>query len=191
MSLWDTVKDTVGKAAPLLGTALGGPAGGAVAGLVADALGVENKPDAIQKAMESDPQAAIKLKRLQNEHRRELQRMSLEAETARLTEINKTMRAETQTDDAYVRRWRPTFGYAVCLTWVCQGLGLTYAIIAQPENAGDIIKAVGSLGMMWSVALGILGVNVSARSRDKRVRSGQDGRGVFEKLADQIGGRDG
>lgn len=188
---WDGVKETVAKAAPLLGSALGGPAGGAVGGLIASALGVEDKPDAIAKALESDPDAIIKLQELQKTHQRELERMHLEAETTRLSEINQTMRAEATANDGYVRRWRPTFGYMVALTWLVQSVAIAWTMVAEPTEAANLINAVTALTPMWGIALSILGINITSRSRDKRVAKGQDGRGLLEKLTDGIGSKSG
>lgn len=186
---WDGVKNTVAKAAPLLGSALGGPAGGAVGGLIASALGVEEKPDAIAKALENDPEAIIKLQELQKTHQRDLERMHLEAETARLSEINQTMRAEATANDGYVRRWRPTFGYMVALTWLVQSVAIAWAMVAEPAEAANLINAVTALTPMWGIALSILGINITSRSRDKRVAKGQDGRGLLEKLTEGLGGK--
>ena len=81
---WDSIKNVVGKAAPLLGTVIGGPGGAIVGALIADALGVDNTPDAVSAALKSDPQAAIKLQELQNTHKEKLQRMGLETLEAEL-----------------------------------------------------------------------------------------------------------
>ncbi|WP_036204711.1 3TM-type holin [Marinobacter sp. MCTG268] len=186
---WDSVKDTVAAAAPLLGGALGGPAGGAIGGLIASALGVENKPDAVAQALKTDPQAAFKLQELERTHQRELERMHLEAETARLSEINQTMRAEASANDGYVRRWRPTFGYMVALTWMIQSIAIAWAMVAEPEEAANLINAVTALTPMWGIALSILGINITSRSRDKRVKQGQDGRGLLDKLTDALGNK--
>lgn len=66
---WKNISKIVGKAAPLLGTALGGPAGAAIGSMVANALGVENTPDAVAEAVKNNPEAVLKLKEfeLQNE----------------------------------------------------------------------------------------------------------------------------
>lgn len=186
---WDSVKDTVAAAAPLLGGALGGPAGGAIGGLIASALGVENKPDAVAQALKTDPQAALKLQELERTHQRELERMHLEAETARLSEINQTMRTEASANDGYVRRWRPTFGYMVALTWMIQSIAIAWAMVAEPEEAANLINAVTALTPMWGIALSILGINITSRSRDKRVNQGQDGRGLLDKLTDALGNK--
>lgn len=185
---WDGVKEVIGKAAPLLGSALG-PGGAAAGALVAGLFGVENTPDAIGQAIQADPQALVKLKQLEEENKHELRKMVIEAETARLAEINKTMRAEATAQDGYVRRWRPTFGYMVAITWFIQSVAIAWAMVAKPENAADLINAVTALTPMWGIALSILGINITSRSRDKRVQSGQDGRGFLEKLTDALGSK--
>lgn len=96
---------------------------------------------------------------------------SNETRTA-IMQINETFRSEVRSEDAYVRRWRPTFGYAVALTWVMQVGALVYAIVRHPEQAGTIIAAMASLSFIWGIALSILGVSVVRRSRDKQLAAG-------------------
>lgn len=92
---WNDIKDQVGKFAPLLGGALGGPGGAAIGALVAKGLGVENNPVAVMDAIKSDPNAAIKLQQIQNEneqHIREYLWKTLDIELkdkANAREINK------------------------------------------------------------------------------------------------------
>jgi len=64
---WSDLKPIVAKAAPVLGTLIGGPAGAAVGGIVAAALGVEATPDNVAAALQRDPDAAIKLAQIQSE----------------------------------------------------------------------------------------------------------------------------
>ena len=75
---WKKVAGLVGQAAPILGTALGGPMGGAAGSLVASVLGVDNTPDAVAQAIKQDPQAAIKIKQLELEHSTELARIAFQ-----------------------------------------------------------------------------------------------------------------
>lgn len=65
--MWDSVKEFLGTVAPAVGTALGGPAGGAVGALIASALGVDNDAQAVTNALKSDPSLAIKVKELENQ----------------------------------------------------------------------------------------------------------------------------
>jgi hypothetical protein len=62
---WKNISEMVGKAAPMLGTAIGGPAGAALGSLVANVLGVDNTPEAVAEAIRNDPDALLKLKQLE------------------------------------------------------------------------------------------------------------------------------
>ncbi|MFY3705098.1 hypothetical protein [Achromobacter dolens] len=81
---WKDLAGVVSKAAPVLGGILGGPAGVAVGGLVATALGTDASPDSVSAAILRDPQAAIKLKELETNSRVQLQQLAVTAEQNRL-----------------------------------------------------------------------------------------------------------
>lgn len=181
MGMWDSIKNTVAGAAPLLGSALGGPAGGAVGSLIANALGVEENPDAVQKAMQSDPEAAAKLQALQNEHQRELRRMVLEAETARLGEINETYRKEIGSEDAFVRRARPMFLYVVAFSVAVEVLIAVY-VIAVGASLSDLATLYQALSIPQGIAAGMCGVYLKQRSNDKMVKAGMQPKGLLEGL---------
>ncbi|MEI6986834.1 MAG: 3TM-type holin [Rhodospirillaceae bacterium] len=89
-----------------------------------------------------------------------------------LREINQTIRTEVVSEDAYVRRMRPTFGYIMAMTWFAQMGGLAYVIVTNPAQAGTVVNAMASLGTIWSVGLGVLGIYVYKRSDDKRLGPG-------------------
>lgn len=84
-----------------------------------------------------------------------------------ISEVNSTIRKETESDDKYVRRWRPTFGYSVSIAWVITMMSVAYTIIDNPTNAPMIISALVNTSPLWAVALGVLGVSVVKRSQDK------------------------
>lgn len=65
--------------APLLGTAIGGPAGGAIASIIASEFGgnVDDTPDLIQKII-SDPNAAAKILEIQNNAKVQLQQIAMQ-----------------------------------------------------------------------------------------------------------------
>ena len=63
--MWDKIRELIGDAAPVVGTLLGGPAGTAVGGLVAKALGVDNTPEAIEEVLKNNPDALVKIKELE------------------------------------------------------------------------------------------------------------------------------
>lgn len=84
-----------------------------------------------------------------------------------ISEVNSTIRKETESDDKYVRRWRPTFGYSVAFAWIFTMTAIAYTIIDNPTNAPMIITALVNTSPLWAVALGVLGISVVKRSHDK------------------------
>lgn len=57
----------VSKFAPAIGTALGGPLGGLAVSAIAEKLGVADSIAEVTKAIQTDPESAIKLQQLENE----------------------------------------------------------------------------------------------------------------------------
>ena len=112
-----------------------------------------------------------------NRHVEAALRMRLEHEQSLVHEVNRSLRAEVASEDKYVRRWRPTFGYAVALAWTVQTGALTWAIVATPERAGEILSGLAELSIIWGVALSVLGVGVVKRSHDKATLSGRESSG--------------
>jgi len=137
-----------------------------VVGVARTVTGKTGGEDALA-AIKADPALALQLQQAWLAHEVELSR----EETRQLAEINATMRAESASDDRYVRRWRPTFGYAVALTWTATMLAVSWAVIAEPAQAPNIIAALVNTSPIWGIALGVLGVAVVKRSHDKTLHS--------------------
>ncbi len=140
-----------------------------VIGLAKTVTGKDSGDDALD-AIKADPALALQLQQAWMAHDLAL----FQEETRQLAEINATMRAEAASSDGYVRRWRPTFGYAVALTWTATMGAVAWAIIAQPAQAPTIITALGNTSAIWGIALAVLGVSVVKRSHDKGVAAGQE-----------------
>lgn len=64
---WEDIAELVGGVAPIVGTALGGPAGTAIGTIIANALGVDDNPDAVSAAIKADPTLVVKIKELEFE----------------------------------------------------------------------------------------------------------------------------
>ncbi len=70
-------------------------------------------------------------------------------------------------------------------------VAIGYAI-SKPAEAGTIINAIGTLmgamTVMWTLALSVLGINVTSRSKDKQVSAGQEpAGGLMAALAKRLG----
>ena len=100
-----------------------------------------------------------------------------------------------------MRRWRPTWGYFTAGAWALQSiaiLALSGGAIAATlkgesvaANAllGAAAELLSALTVQWSVALAVLGVNVSKRSQDKAAQAGQaPAPGILGAIVNRIAG---
>lgn len=85
-----------------------------------------------------------------------------------ISEVNQSLRSETASEDKYVRRMRPTFGYIMAFTWAAQMLAIAFVILETPEKANNVISAMSNLDTVWTVGLSVLGIYVYKRSSDKK-----------------------
>ncbi len=115
---WKDLASSIGKFAPLIGTVIGGPAGAAVGALVSASLGTSNDPSAVQQALVSNPEVAVKLAQLEADQRVHLQTLAvtaeqnrLVAETSQLGAVNTTMQAEAVAEHWPTYSWRPFIGF--------------------------------------------------------------------------------
>ena len=183
-----TIALTAAQFVPGLLRLLKGEHAGEVAQKVVDAAGVITGI--------ADPGKAIETVQANAELQLKLQQAlapvliaQYEAETRQLEAVNQTMRAELASEDKYVKRWRPTLGYAVTVTWFLQMGALSVIIVLKPDKAAEIITAMGSLAVMWGFALSVLGVSVAARSKDKQLVAGQTPEpGILGALAQRLAG---
>ena len=77
-----------------------------------------------------------------NRHIEHMAELSAETDQTWLEQVNRTIRAEAQSDDPYVRRMRPTFGYIMALTWAAQMGAIAYVVAVEPEKAAPVIAAL-------------------------------------------------
>lgn len=106
-----------------------------------------------------------------NRHAESMAMLQAEEVKAAYTQVNESLRAEVASDDAYVRRMRPTFGYLMALTWTAQMLALAYVMTFRTEQAYIVLGAMDSLAAIWAMGLSVLGIYVYKRSEDKKISS--------------------
>lgn len=150
--------------------------------IVGGALGVLDHPaaktavqalDKVESAMKSGQITSEQLAEA-NRHSEKMAEMEIENYQENLSEINKSLRAEIASEDKYVRRMRPTFGYLMAFTWAAQMFGIAYVIIFDTDKAGVVMAAMGNLSAIWAVGLSVLGMYVYKRSEDKRGNTMRD-----------------
>lgn len=191
---WSKVGQTVGKALPVVGTLLAGPQGAAIGGLVSQWLGVENTPEAVDQALQSDPAAIERLRTKALENEAALNALHFETLQTQIKETGATARAEVESSDPYVRRARPGFIYAMKWAWLVQvGTSMAAALVviladafSDKVDAAKVLEALaglqGDMAVAWGFALSVIGMYNVKRSHDKQVLAGQQPTGLLQSF---------
>ena len=80
----DTLIGLVKNAAPAVATALGGPMAGKAVSMISEMLGVDDNVDAVTKALQADPNLALKLREIDL---KELEVHAKDRDSARIREV--------------------------------------------------------------------------------------------------------
>jgi len=145
---WTKVVDLVKTSAPILGTVIGGPAGGAIGGLasgaislVASAFGVEDveNPEVIYNAIKADPDAIVKLKQIELENKVELAKLALQSnqsyildtQNARGREVELTKATGKKEINLYVLAWLVVSGFFLLTT--------ALVFITLPKDSSGVV----------------------------------------------------
>lgn len=115
----------VSKGAPIIGSLIGGPAGGAAGtalAMLAKVFGGDpDKPEEILQAIQQDPEAMIKLREIEARHEEELTKLALQSEIAHLQDRQSAREREVQITKAtgkkdynlYVTAWAVLIGFFI------------------------------------------------------------------------------
>lgn len=202
MSFWKDLGKKVAGSAPLLGSALGGPAGGALGTLIAGAFGGDpDDPEQLLQKVSADPQAAVKLREIELAHKERLEEIAmqravnLEAEdTKRIQAVNETMRGEAKSEHWAQWAWRPTCGFALALGFILLICLVGWAsVLAINENRhelfGVIPQIVGAFTTLFGAMAAVVGVTAWHRGQEKRIKAGDDPRSqLVHGLVKKLGG---
>lgn len=153
-----------------------------VVGIARDVTG-EKDPAKLEAALAAQPELVLKFQEATLAYKVEV----LREETKQLEAVNETIRAEVASDDKYVRRMRPTFGYIMAATWLAQMMAVAYVIAFDTENVGKVLVGISQLSTIWTVGLAVLGIYVYKRSSEKMGVTG----GPVEAISKLLGGKHG
>ena len=150
--------------------------------ILSDALGKINSPvgknaaDALGKitgAIQTGEISAEKIAEA-NRHAEKMAELEIQQHQTILSETGQSLRAEIASDDKFVRRMRPTFGYFMAVTWAAQMLAIAYVIVFHTEKSAFVLNAMGNLSVIWGMGLSVLGIYVYKRSEEKKSSSGPE-----------------
>jgi hypothetical protein len=180
--------------APTIARWLGGDKAGDVAqkvvGMAQSLTGKAEPQDAISTLLASDSARAQFIAAW-----KDIELGLYEAETERLKEVNKTIRAEVASSDPFVRRARSSFLWAMSFAWVVEGMTIGGSIVwvtfARPELATEVLSGLKALmeamAEHWLYAMAVSGVAVWSRSVDKKTAMQEPG--LIGRLAGAIRGK--
>jgi hypothetical protein len=139
--------------------------------ILSEALGKVDDPK-IQEAAKAIGNLTLNERQIAeaNRHTEAMAELEVRDRSSALAQVNETIRKEAESNDQYVRRMRPTFGYLMAFTWAAQMFGLAYTIFATPEQAGLVMEGMSHLTGIWGIGLSVLGIYVYKRSEEKKLR---------------------
>ncbi|MBK8974119.1 MAG: hypothetical protein IPM37_23165 [Hahellaceae bacterium] len=162
---WKALGRKVANFAPVLGTALGGPAGGAIGAIVAQTLGTENDPAAVAESLTKDPEAIVKLRALENE-----EKANLRSHVFGMARVEVADRANARANNK--GHWMP---WALTLVTALMTTGIAYMLMTQalPPGAPDIIYLISGQVLAAFIACVNYWVGSSRGSAEKAAMMGQ------------------
>ena len=183
---WESVKEFLGTSAPVVGSLLGGPAGGAVGGLVASWLGVEDKAEAVMRKLQTDPEALARIQEMEVQERMQLRQLQFKQAELAITDKQhqheqqqETIRTGDTAEDEYVRRTRPKMARQSFYA------GAIYVLLFELLTAFDVGGGadMALAGALFSPALAYMGFRtLDAFSGHKGPKMG----GTVKQLVDKV-----
>ena len=179
MDLGKIGNSLVAAGLPILGSVLGGPAGGVLGSSLAAALGVKGKD--IKQVLANPNEIQMNtLKRYELEHEEELKKLQIMSDN--LKDVNITYRKEIASKDKYVRRMRPTFGYLLALILLVLTLTGTYSVVYDPSALSSFVQLVNAMTVPLTTAMAVLGIVVHGRTKEKLSLNDPPKQGFLSKL---------
>lgn len=176
--------------AKALGEAIPIPGAGILADTVASTFDTSKDPDAISKAIDADPEAAVKLQRIQQEHKRDLARIQADMKvgmaqetTERQGMVNESLQVEAKQGVL----WRRVVGWAFALSLVLTVIG-TFSMAGAALYLGkaDLLKAipavVSALAPVWYMTGLVLGVAGHQEGKLSRALAGDTEGGLSKAI---------
>jgi uncharacterized membrane protein YeaQ/YmgE (transglycosylase-associated protein family) len=145
--MFDLIKGVVGAVAPTLGTALGGPLGGAAASMIADALGCDNNPKAIEKAVQSaTPEQLAQIKKAELDFEAKMKELDVDL-FALETQDKQDARKH------FAKDWTAKLIGLIMVVFFCSYIAMV-TLMPPEQNSMELINLVlGYLGGLVSAVI--------------------------------------
>jgi len=160
---WKSLAGKLSSFAPIIGTAIGGPAGGIVGAMVAAALGVDESPEAVANELKHNPAAYLKLKKLESDERVKMQEFA-----------NDTLKAELlDVQNARANHEHSKMPAIICIVLTAMVAAILAGLMLIPipaENANTIYMINGQILAAWMASIAYW-VGTTRSSAQKTINS--------------------
>lgn len=169
---WKDIAGAVGKAAPILGTLLGGPAGAAVGSIIASAIGTGADPAEVERAISADPAALVKLREIEASKTVRLQELAAdmakaEIQTAAADRASARER-EAKTGDTFTPR---VLALLFVVGWFFVQSFLLLNVIEDGMRE-IVMRSMGTLDMALGLVLSYyFGSSAGSRAKDDTINN--------------------
>lgn len=153
MSAMDIIK----AALPWVGTALGGPLGGAAATFIGERLGLPTatvdtvksvlagmSPEKLAELRKADDDFAFKMAQAGYDQLFRIEQLNIDAAIHNAGDINKTMQSETQAEHWPSYSWRPFIGFMFGL-YIASMFMLPLFNVQPVELKADLVLTIGAI----------------------------------------------
>lgn len=153
---WEPVKKAITAIAPTVGTLLGGPLGGMVAGQLSTLL--TGSKDATPKEMlqafgSSNPDVFLQLQQLENDTKLQLEQMNIDLHKLQLDDVTNARQRQIELAKAGIKDWVPsiialsvTFGFFLIL--------ILLLFVDAPEGTDKVMAMIlGALSNSFGLVL--------------------------------------
>ena len=164
---WKGVGNAVIKAgAPLLGGALFGPAGSVIASIISGKFGVspDATPDQVLTAIKGDPDAALKLRKIETDHTERLQELDNERLKIETVDVQSAR-------NVHQHHWMPSvITMVMCAMFGCI-IGALFIWAIPGENKDIVVYITGQVsGLLASCVVYWVGSTRASANKDSLIR---------------------
>lgn len=156
--MFDAIKGIIGAVAPTLGTALGGPLGGAAASVIADALGCDPDERSIQRAVQAaTPEQLAEIKKAE---------LSFEARMKELDVDIFAIEAKDKQDARkhFAKDWTAKLIGLIMVTFFCSYIAMI-TVMPPEQNSMELINLV--LGYMGGLVSAVVSFYFGASQKQE------------------------
>ena len=140
-------KSVIGAVAPTIGTALGGPMGGMAANMVSQALGCNNNPKDIEKAVQNaTPEQLAELKKLDNDFEIKMKELDVDLFALETADIQSAR-------SMFSKDWTSKI---IGILVICGFLGYIFTVTLMPPDANSDTIVSLVLGYLGGLASAII-----------------------------------